>query len=144
MTSGSILRIISIKSVLIGALTYLAATWVLGFAMIAMAVNAVDHGMDDIGGGAVGAGLSLVAIGLPPLIAGYVAAAIARRHELINGTLVGVLCALVPLLIEVTALSEWKPADLTYLVTLAPVPILSFIGACLYLVFGWPKRPARG
>jgi hypothetical protein len=142
MMSGKILQIISIKSVIIGALIYLIATWVLGFAMIAMAVNAANQ--DDIGGGVVGTGLSLVAIGLPPLIAGYVAAAIARRHELISGTLTGVLCALVPLLLELTALSEWEPADLTYLVTLAPVPILTFIGACLYLVFGWPKRPAPG
>jgi hypothetical protein len=140
MIAGNILRAVSIKSVIIGALTYLVASGVLGFAMIAMAVNAANQ--DYSGGGTVGTALSLVSIGLPPLIAGYIAAAIARRHQLINGTLVGVLCALVPLLLELAALSEWEPANLVYLITLAPVPVLSFIGACLYLVFAWPRRSA--
>jgi hypothetical protein len=135
---------VSIKSVILGAAVNLVASVVLGLALFAAATMSFNGGSEDVGSGPVWMALYLAALGLPPVIAGYTGAAIAGKSELINGTLVGVLCAIVGLLFMIL-LEGFEGADIWYAAALVPLPLLSFIGACLYLVIGWPRsaRAAR-
>jgi hypothetical protein len=126
---------ISIKAVLIAALFDVVTSSVLGVVVVsACAAWSGAESADDMARFASSNSTQFLtyAVGsVVSVIAGYMAAAIARRGELINGALSSFLCVLLGIYVELAGISA-APAALS-ITSLALSPLLGLLGGYLRL-----------
>jgi hypothetical protein len=136
------MKSVSIKGVLIGGIVDVASSFLLGlpFAIyVIIKVRRAHTPVDQIGAavkaatfGSAPIYLAQLAVGMGcSVLGGYVAARLAKRHELLNGTLASILCVLLGIY---AATSGKDPHPMLVQVLLVVIsPALSLFGGYLRL-----------
>jgi hypothetical protein len=136
------MRAISIKGVLIGGIVDIASSFLLGlpFAIYVILKVQLAHTPPDQVGAAVKAAtlgsapiyLAQLAVGMAcSVLGGYVAATLAKHHELLNGALASILCVLLGIYVLTT---RNDPHPMYVQISLVVIsPALSLLGGYLRL-----------
>ena len=124
---------ISIKGVLLGALVDFAGSMFIGIAIIAAAAGLLGLGDVEATSGAFQAGVPRIvafALSCPATVAGgYVAARVAERGELINGT----LCTFLSVIVTIMAVEEPWPWKMRDFIELGLIPLAGMLGGYMRL-----------